>query len=83
MFSGVLACPLMQNGWARLLADSRSTAALGTWCVQRPFAMQSRTLSVCVPRKRWSGFTQAGLSHLWQTNIPSGIGLHQDSQAYR
>src|SRR6266487_3130792 len=29
--------------------------------------------SLCVPRKRWSGRTQAGVSHLCKTHIPEGI----------
>lgn len=38
------------------------------------FDIISRILSNCVPAKRWSGLTQARLSHLWHTFIPSGIG---------
>ena len=38
-----------------------------------PFAIMSRTLSSCVPRNRWFGFTHCGLSHECKTFIPSGI----------
>lgn len=41
---------------------------------RRPFALASAMFSVCVPRNRWAGFTQARLSQRWQTKRPSGIG---------
>ena len=49
----------------------------------RPFAMLSRTFSARVPRNKWSGRTQGGLSHVWQTCISSGIAPNIASHAKR
>lgn len=50
---------------------------------QRPFSLQSALLSDGVPKNRWSGLTHGGLSHLWQTYIPLGMGPFISSQAKR
>lgn len=50
----------------------------------RPLRTMSRLLSNGVPRKRWAGFTQAGLSpfgQLWQANSPGGMGPRNNSHA--
>lgn len=39
----------------------------------RIFLSLSLLLSDAVPRNKWSGFVQTGLSHLWQTCIPCGM----------
>lgn len=73
------ACFIPDSTFSRM---SRTTALLRTELgrssplayFRRPFEAQSRTLSACVPRNRWPGFTQDGLSQWWQTNSPSGIG---------
>ena len=39
-----------------------------------PLAIMSFILSSFDPKKRWSGFTQAGTSHLCSTHSPGGIG---------
>ena len=49
----------------------------------RFLACMSLLLSAGVPRNRWDSRTQAGLSHLWQTSIPSGISPLSNSQARR
>ena len=41
-------------------------------CPHLPLEILSRTLSKCVPKNIWSGFTHRGLSHLWHTQRPSG-----------
>lgn len=48
-----------------------------------PFATMSETFSACVPRNRWAGFTQGGLSQTWQTAMPLGIGPFTSSQESR
>lgn len=40
----------------------------------RPFLDASSEFSLGVPRNRWSGLQHGGLSHVWQTKSPSGIG---------
>lgn len=51
----------------------------------RPFFIMSATLSLLLPRNKWLGFTQAGLSpsgQLCRTCAPSGIGPLCNSQEY-
>src|SRR6185369_7751368 len=43
----------------------------------------SSLLSLAVPRNKWSGFTQGGLSQRWQTKSPSGIGPYARNQETR
>lgn len=52
-------------------------------CLARFLFSISWILSVCVPRKRWSGFTQNPLSHLWQTHILGGISPRKIIHAAR
>jgi hypothetical protein len=40
---------------------------------ERPLATLSATLSAGVPSLKWLGFTQAGVSQLWSTHMPSGM----------
>ncbi len=40
----------------------------------RSLAAISSMFSLCVPRNKCSGFRHFRLSHLWQTDIPFGIG---------
>lgn len=47
----------------------------------RFFCTLSLMLSACVPKKRWSGLTHDGLSQLWQTTCPVGIGPRVSSHA--
>lgn len=49
----------------------------------RPFSHLSRLLSRTVPRKRWSGRIQGGLSQWWSTHSPSGIAPRASVHAYR
>lgn len=49
----------------------------------RPLARISSRFARCVPRKRWSGRTQSGLSQVWQTFKPSGIGPCVKNHAIR
>lgn len=51
--------------------------------VPRPFRSLSTILSRGVPSQRCAGFVHSGLSHEWQTNIPSGIGPFVISHAKR
>lgn len=48
-----------------------------------PLASISRVLSLWVPRKRWAGFTQPGLSHRCSTKSPGGISPLENSQETR
>ena len=41
----------------------------------RPFALQSLRLSARVPKNRWAGFTQGGLSQWCKTHMSLGIEL--------
>lgn len=41
---------------------------------ERPLEIMSWVLSRLVPRNRWSGRTQGGLSHRWSTHRPTDIG---------
>jgi hypothetical protein len=49
----------------------------------RPFFLMSRIFSDCVPRNKWSGFTQSRMSHVCKTHIPSGIGPRNAIQETR
>lgn len=39
----------------------------------RPLRRMSAMLSECDPRNRWLGLQHRGLSHLWQTHMPTGM----------
>lgn len=47
---------------------------LGLRNLDRPLEIMSLVFNNIVPHSRCSGFTQAGLSHLCKTIIPSGMG---------
>lgn len=51
--------------------------------LSRPLSRQSLTLSICVPKNRWSGLQHAGTSHRWRTWTPIGIGPRQRLHATR
>lgn len=60
----------------RNLMDAASAAVIFAPAEKfaRPLATLSALLSATVPRNKWSGRTQIGLSQRWQTNIPPGMG---------
>jgi hypothetical protein len=50
--------------------------------LERSFCSMSRTLSVCVPKNKWSGFTQNPLSHVWHTySSPASMFLKSSKEA--
>lgn len=49
----------------------------------RPLAFISAELSAGVPRNKCAGLQQRRLSHLWQTDIPSGISPNANSHDKR
>lgn len=51
--------------------------------IRRRFRLRSNAFSPCVPRNKCSGRTQAGLSHSWQTIMPSGISRPDNLNATR
>lgn len=65
-----------------ILENDLSPLGIHSGCVLLPFlspdavrffSLQSLMLSACVPRNKCFGLQHGGVSHLWQTNIPSGI----------
>lgn len=70
----ITACESVPNerSWRISPASIRDSFLIGETI--RPFFAQSFMLSVLVPRNKWSGLTQDGTSHVWQTCSPVGIG---------
>lgn len=81
--AAILCCGLAPRPYLAGLRDKMmaSTSALFSFELScslpffsRPLAAASCMLSLAVPKKRWAGFTQSLLSHLWHTYNPFGIG---------
>jgi hypothetical protein len=69
VFSLENGCPLAQC----VTVDQYGT--LGPDVDKRPLREASSILSLTVPINKWLGFTQAGLSHLWQAQGPEEDSL--------
>lgn len=68
---------------ARIFSKWASRFISTVWPRHRPFLTLSSMLSCGVPKNRCLGLVHSGLSQVWQTSRPSGIGPWYSSHAKR